>query len=157
LRQAYDYWQNQPGNYRAPGRPSALRTAPKYFSHRCRSRCRNSARTPQDGRSARPKAPWKASAFPRSIPQSAPSAALCPRGGCVAWGPREEKLTPRLQLFSVHRGRFSPDAQCKYSQRPFIHRAHPSGLGARRPLIPPGSPRLAVRLGGHRSGGRLLL
>jgi len=139
------------------GRPSALRAALKNFSHRCRSRCVNSARAPQDGRSARPTAPWEASTFPPQIPQSAPFAALCPARGCVAWGPQEEKLAPRLQLFSVQRGRFSPVAPCKYSQRPSVHRTHPSGLGARRPLIPPGKPRLVVRLGGHRSGRRLLL
>jgi hypothetical protein len=108
LRQAYDYWQNQPGNYSMPVR--AIRALAR---HRTRTQAtgveRHRGRAAQDSRGLRPQSPQAASTFPLLIPQHAVRGHKQPelqvahgRPTRRAW-PRGEAIQRRVRAVSSHR------------------------------------------------------
>ena len=102
MRQAYDYWQNQPGNYREPARRSARADPPKEAS--CTRQ--GDAKAPPAEALNMPKAstaPATDSIAPTEFPKrwSATShAQRCRRSISVACTPQEEKTYASSHAFA---------------------------------------------------------
>lgn len=116
MRQAYDYWQNQPGNYRAPGLASTALVTGRRTSHWEGPPGSAGAfqGVPPAGRHRRLAPvgtlqghPLSPSLFPRGL--SAGTRRL-KSGPGAAYAPQEETSSPEVQLFSVPKGRVSPVA-----------------------------------------------
>ena len=84
---------------------------------------------PPAARPAGPDLPRAASTFPLSIPQSAVGGYRSDLSDVEyrLSAPRGDR-DPEVQLFSVPRGRVSPDARSRCSNLPTAHRAHPAAL-----------------------------
>ena len=131
MRQAYDYWQNQPGNYRAPG----LATGACFSTGEMVSYWMAPLKVHPHSAVGRANSAARAFRFPPLNSPEHPSAALPHSGGCDLGAPRggltAQHLPFRCQLHGV-------DSRCsvgRSSQRPVTHRAQPAVDGG-GPLSP---------------------
>ena len=172
MRQAYDYWQNQPDNYRDAAGDTSRRPgghgAPRGAT-RSNSTGKGGHRVPPDRTNTGPR--WRAGLGtaihlpPLSSPRRDPPRMARPIPTQVARdrdihasrGGHRTSATPERQkrALNVHRPPAYPQP-CRESggQRPVIHRAHPSqespSLGVRLPMaVTPRPPRYS---GGPGSG-----
>ena len=129
MRQAYDYWQNQPGNYRAPGladRPCFR--AEELLSYRYGGPFQ--VPHPSPARPAWPDVPEKGIHLPPlGSPERRQQVQERPRGCRVP--PKHPKRRPRSQRFSYSaspKGGYLPMLFSRCSNLPTAHRAHPAAL-----------------------------
>jgi hypothetical protein len=123
LRQAYDYWQNQPGNYRSPGLATGACFSAGEISKLLVS---TTGGAPPTAPSAGPTTPLTAFRFPPLSSPKHPSTALNPLW--AVWLRCLRRRTYRAPS-AIRRQVHGVTPRCSYgrsSQRPNTHRAQPA-------------------------------